>query len=119
MQKGFQLTDTSLKSKNFSSGPIKSIFTGIVISLSNPYWFIWWITVGLVYLSIALPEGIWGVAAFFIGHISADFLWYSIVSFFVARGIKPVNHKAFLFLVRFCGLFLAGFGFFLIMDAVI
>ncbi|MCS7181225.1 MAG: LysE family translocator, partial [bacterium] len=60
--------NNSLNNKNFIL-----ILKGILVSLSNPYWTIWWITIGLVYLSFAFPYGFLGIFLFFIGHILSDF----------------------------------------------
>lgn len=101
-----------------SSSVLKSILSGIVVSFLNPYWFLWWITIGLTYLTLALPKGVSGILAFFIGHISADFLWYSIVSLFLAKGIKPYRFTAMLVIIKLCGIFLIGFGIFLIANVL-
>lgn len=67
------------------------VLSGILGSISNPYWAIWWITIGLGYLLSSLNFGIPGVISFFIGHISADLVWYSIISFTVAKGKKVIG----------------------------
>jgi len=54
-------------------------------SLSNPYWVIVVATIGLGYLVSSLRFGIAGVALFFLGHISADLAWYSIISMLLQR----------------------------------
>ncbi len=99
------------KNEKFSnmSLPIK----GIMASLSNPYWFLWWLTIGLTYFTISLKFGIKGVFVFFIGHILADFIWYSIVSFVIWKNKKFIEGKIYKLLCNFCGLFLVVFSIFL------
>ncbi len=93
------------------------VLTGMLGSLVNPYWVIWWATVGLGYLVSATKYGPAGVAVFFLGHISADLIWYSAVSLAVARGRKIMGDKAYKILLACCGLFLILFGFWFIKAA--
>ena len=86
------------------------ILTGILASLSNPYWVIWWATIGLGYLVSSLKFGLAGVALFFLGHISADLAWYSIISYTVARGRKVVGNRGYKAVLLLCGVFLIFFG---------
>jgi len=60
--------------------------TGILTSVLNPYWYLWWVTQPALLLTSALAQGWPGIAAFFVGHISADFAWYSATSLGVSRG---------------------------------
>ena len=85
------------------------VFAGIVVSLSNPYWTIWWLTIGLAYIFIAAKVGIWGVIIFFFGHILADFLWYTIVSTSVSFGKRFMTDGVYRGVVAVCGLFLLCF----------
>lgn len=82
------------------------ILAGILVSISNPYWSLWWATIGLGYLVIAQKLGYWGVAAFFIGHILSDFLWYGLVSGAVAGGRRFLSNKVYRGLMAGCGVFL-------------
>ncbi len=95
------------------------IFKGFFVSLSNPYWTVWWITIGIVYLSFALPYGFLGIFLFFIGHILSDFLWYSFISYFIYKSKKVINKKYLKYLSIFFGIFLIGFGIFLIVKKFI
>ncbi|PKQ15820.1 MAG: lysine transporter LysE [Actinobacteria bacterium HGW-Actinobacteria-7] len=63
-----------------------SIVQGIVVSLSNPYWTLWWATIGLKLASDGLAIGPVGVAAFFLGHQLADWSWYALVIAAASRG---------------------------------
>ena len=62
------------------------VVAGIVVSLSNPYWTLWWVTIGIAYILVSLSLGLAGVLAFFAGHILSDLAWYTGVSWAVARG---------------------------------
>jgi threonine/homoserine/homoserine lactone efflux protein len=89
---------------------INPVISGIMGSLSNPYWVVWWLTIGLGYLVSSMEYGIPGVIAFFAGHISADLGWYSLISFAVARGRRMIGDRGYRFLLYGCGLFLICFG---------
>jgi len=89
------------------SGPLLS--AGIILSLSNPYWTIWWATIGLGYLLTCRALGIAGVVAFFIGHIAGDFIWYSAVSVLVSKGRHLLSDRIYRWLIGVCASFLAGF----------
>ena len=90
-----------------SSNPV---LAGILVSLSNPYWTLWWATIGLGYLVAVIRLGIMGVGVFFVGHIAADLLWYCIVSFGISRGKKILRETIYQNIIRFCGIVLVGFG---------
>ena len=86
------------------------MLSGIHFSLTNPYWSIWWITIGLGYLMGSLRFGLPGVMAFFAGHIAADLLWYSMISYAVSKGKGLLGDKGYRYLLSACGIFLIFFG---------
>lgn len=94
------------------------VLLGILGSISNPYWIIWWATIGIGYLFAAIRVGVPGVIAFFAGHIAADFLWYSMVSTAIARGRAFFSPKVYRRLIFGCGLFLLLFGGWFITEGV-
>lgn len=94
------------------------VLAGALISLSNPYWTLWWATIGLTYLTRARELGPAGVAVFFGGHILADLTWYSAVSFAAARGRRVMGERAYRVVVAACGLFLVYVGFWFIDSAL-
>lgn len=94
---------------NASSGT-HPVLAGILMSLANPYWFIWWATIGLGYIVYAAEFGALGVIVFFAGHISADFSWYLIVSLAVSRGRWFMGDKVYKGVVAVCGCALVVFG---------
>ncbi len=92
------------------SGTKRSFLSGILASVSNPYWSIWWATVGTGYLMEAYSIGMIGVAAFFTGHILADYAWYSAISIGLRKGVSLMSQRAYQWLIFSCGIVLLGFG---------
>lgn len=79
---------------------------GIVLSAVNPYWFIWWASIGLGYIIHSLKFGMLGIVAFFLGHILADLAWYSLISFGVAKGQHLFSNEFYRKLIGGCAVFL-------------
>lgn len=84
--------------------------TGALTSLSNPYWTVWWATVGVGYLALAATSGAVGVATFFVGHFSSDFIWYSLIALAVAGGRRFLGQGFYRGLIAACGVVLVGVG---------
>ena len=86
------------------------VLVGVLASLSNPYWTLWWATIGLGYLVAAMEYGAKGIVVFFLGHIAADYAWYALISLGISRGRRLIKDRSYQIMIRFCGLFLIGFG---------
>jgi len=109
----------SIDIKKEDNIPGKSlIFHGIIASLSNPYWIMWWATIGMALILSASKYRFWGIIVFFIGHILSDLVWYSSVSFAVDRGRKIFSQKVYQGIVATCGVLLVGFGLYFVIGAV-
>jgi len=91
-------------------GPAAAALAGVLTSLSNPYWALWWLTIGAKYVALALGAGIAGVAAFYIGHILGDIVWLSALGVAMSRGRRLMSKRAYRGLILGCGLLLCGFG---------
>jgi len=86
------------------------VLAGILISLANPYWSLWWATVGLHYINMAARRGAGGLAVFFTGHVLADLAWYCVVAVAVAAGRHLFPAVVYRGVLVACGLFLVGLG---------
>lgn len=96
-----------------------SFLRGIITSISNPYFFIWWATIGLAFMFKGLElAGVIGLIAFSIGHWSADLSWYSIISFFTSRGSKFMSDRTYKAAMIVCGVFMAILGVYFIVSQI-
>ena len=91
---------------------------GILISLSNPYWYIWWLTIGATFMIKSVQQSFAGVASFYTGHILADFIWYLFVGFLVSKGRRFFNQKLYIGILIACSLFLLYLGARFILDFI-
>lgn len=65
-----------------------SLLGGALVSISNPYWLLWWATVGATYLSLWTQGSLARMSAFYIGHVAADYVWLLLIAGLVAYGGK-------------------------------
>ena len=68
---------------------------GVVSSVANPYWTLWWATIGMGLLTKAYAVGIAGLIAFYVGHIIGDLTWYSAISGLIAAGRRFITAKTY------------------------
>jgi len=90
-------------------GWLRPVIDGIVASISNPYWSLWWATIGLGYLLLSRNHGTVGILAFFSGHILADAAWYLFVGTAVSAGRGWFTDRVYRYIVGVCASFLAFF----------
>lgn len=103
------LSRLSLATEVEDGGGRNLVFTGIALSAANPYWLLWWASIGLGYIAHAMKFGMIGVAAFFCGHILADLAWYSLISGGIAKGKRFFDDRVYRTLIGGCALFLLAF----------
>ncbi len=106
--KAARLGRLELEAKN--GGGLNPVAAGVLMSAANPYWLIWWLTIGLGYVMFSMKYGLAGVALFYLGHILADFAWYTLVSGAVAGGRRFISDGLYRGFLAGCGVFLVGFG---------
>jgi threonine/homoserine/homoserine lactone efflux protein len=90
--------------------------TGIVLTGANPYFLIWWATIGLTLINDAAKLGAVAFALMAVAHWSCDLIWLTILSWASFKGtsvLKPGARKKVLLL---CAIALFGFGLWFIGD---
>jgi threonine/homoserine/homoserine lactone efflux protein len=95
----------------------KPVLAGIILTASNPYFLIWWTTVGLSLAQKAKGFGIWAFAIFAVAHWSVDLIWLQLLSFAGCKGSALLGRKGFMYILAFCGVALFVFGVYFIYGA--
>jgi threonine/homoserine/homoserine lactone efflux protein len=101
---------SSLEFDPETASGLHPVWAGVLMSLANPYWLIWWLTIGLGYVLFAMKFGLLGVGLFYAGHVAADFAWYTLVSGAVAQGRRFISPKLYRGFLAGCAVFLFAFG---------
>lgn len=96
----------------------KPILAGIILTASNPYFLVWWATVGLKLAQEAKEFGIWAFAIFAVIHWSVDLIWLQFLSWAGFKGSTFLGRKGFSYILAFCGAALLLFGLMFIFNAL-
>jgi len=92
---------------------------GVITGLTNPYFWIWWLTIGGMLLVSALQGGIILAITFMLGHWTADAGWLTLVSASIHKGKVILTERGYKHALILCGLFLIFFGIYYLMTASI
>jgi threonine/homoserine/homoserine lactone efflux protein len=82
--------------------------SGVAVSVANPFWVLWWATVGTAYIATSLEEGATGVGVFFGAHFLTDLGWLSLIALALATGRHIMSRLAYRAVLMACGVFLLG-----------
>jgi len=96
--------------------PESALAAGALTTSVNPYFFLWWATVGALLIFTAEEFGAIVVVAFAIIHWSCDLAWYSFTSFAVFRSRHlwtPLVHEV---VFGTCGALMVVFGAYFILG---
>jgi threonine/homoserine/homoserine lactone efflux protein len=90
--------------------PASSLLTGIVITGTNPAFYIWWATVGTALVTSAAMFGLVGVILFTIVHLPCDLAWSEFLSVSTYESRRWWTQKVRRIVFSVCASILVGFG---------
>jgi len=90
--------------------PANSLTTGIVLTGANPYFFLWWATIGIALIYGAAEFGVLGMLIFVVVHWTCDLFWEQFVSYTVFKTRHLWTPKVQKAVFGTCALVLIGFG---------
>ncbi|RLI13140.1 MAG: hypothetical protein DRO43_06330 [Candidatus Hecatellales archaeon] len=113
--KGFRAEPLKLRVQA-KAGSVNPFLGGLIVSVSNPQFFLWWAVIGLPMLSYAVEVGgVAGVLSWAAGGLTAVFTWYGGISYLLARSRRKI--EGFLpYLTFTCSLFLIAMGVFFLLK---
>ena len=117
---GIQIKTILKKNKNISIKPKQGpIVTGILLSALNPFFIVWWLTIGFKLISDAML--IWafaGILIVFVFHIWMDFAWLGITAFLASKSRKIISNRNYKIMILVLSLTLIYFGITFLMDVI-
>ena len=93
------------------------LIIGILLSLFNPFFIIWWLTIGFKLISDAML--VWaftGILVVFALHIWMDFAWLGVVAFLASKSVKILSSKSYKFMMLGLSIMLIYFGIMFLVD---
>jgi threonine/homoserine/homoserine lactone efflux protein len=98
--------------------PLSLIGLGVLTTISNPFWFTWWLTVAAGFLTQLARPDVVGIGLFYIGHISADYAWDTALSLSASLGSRWLNERLYRTLILITGCFMLYLGVTFILNGV-
>lgn len=113
--KGAGTTDfaASASKLNLTSGPVSA---GILTSVLNPAFVVWWLTAGSAIILQEHMAGMLAVIAFIAGHWIADLGFLVAVSSSFSRGKELISSRTHKRVLYICGGFMTIFGFWFLLN---
>jgi threonine/homoserine/homoserine lactone efflux protein len=96
------------------------LVTGISLSALNPFFIIWWLTIGFKLISDAMM--IWafsGILVVFFLHIWMDFVWLGGVSFLASKSSRILSNRNYKVLMVGLSSMLVYFGITFLTDLIL
>ena len=99
--------------------PYNSVVAGIVMTGTNPYFFLWWATIGITLIFGAANFGLVGLVLFAVVHWSCDLIWEEVVSVSVFRTRHLWTPKVLKIVFGVCALVLVAFGIYFCVSVLV
>jgi len=103
---GIQIRSVIKKPTTAFEGKHGPFLAGIILSALNPFFLIWWFTIGFKLISDALVIASFvGIGIMFVFHIWMDYAWLCTVSFLSSKGKKILSSKNYsMFMIAISGI---------------
>jgi threonine/homoserine/homoserine lactone efflux protein len=103
--------------------PVKIVanpyLAGLLTSIANPYFWLWWLSIGSAMVIAGLEGGLFLAGLFMAGHWCADLAWYTLVSYGISRGTVFLSDRTYRVIMALCGIFLIIFGAYYLSTVVV
>jgi len=115
-----QMLVTAMRDRTTEEKPVKDkpVLAGLVLSGSNPYFLIWWATIGLKLATDAREFGIWSFPLFALTHWLCDGGWLQGLSWTSFKGATLLGPKKLRIVLLLCSGAMFLFGLKFIYDSV-
>ena len=98
--------------------PYNAFTAGILTSVFNPFFLLWWATIGSMLIMRILEFGTMGLIVFTLVHWLCDLVWLTLVSNVIYRTHAFWNQRVQEWLFIACSLLLVGFGIWFLVSGI-
>jgi threonine/homoserine/homoserine lactone efflux protein len=91
---------------------------GIFLSVGNPYWSLWWASVGAGFILASQQWGLVGVIIILVIHWLSDLLWLTGLGFLAGSGRRIMSEGVYRGILLVCGAFLILFSGYFIYSGI-
>lgn len=102
-------TVSLVKQNGENKGERNLVSAGMLVSITNPYFIMWWASTGMESIRQTYAFGAIGVLAFFTGHILSDITWFSAISLAFSKGKKLMNDSVYRWVILILGVLIIMF----------
>ena len=96
-----------------------ALLAGAAMTALNPYWLLWWLTVGTSLIARSQALGAAGaLAAMTALHLACDFAWGLFLSWAAHRGGGGMREETWRWVERGCGAAVLAFGLFFLYEGI-
>ena len=94
---------------------------GLTFSALNPFFIIWWLTVGLKLISdsVYLFGIVEGILILFSFHIWMDYAWLSVTAYLMSKGRLILKERLYQYFLLSISLVLASYGLYLVVEKIL
>lgn len=92
---------------------------GMLLTAVNPYFLVWWATVGASLILHSMEFGMTGLVLMTIIHWSCDLVWFQLLSWISFQGGRFFGKKLQMGIFIVCGLAMLYFGLYFVADAIV
>jgi len=98
-----------------------SILVGFIFTLLNPFFLVWWLTIGSKLISDSIINFgiIEGISIIFVSHIWMDYFWLWFTSFMINKGKSVIKEKVYRLFVFAISVILGIYGMYLLFTSLI
>ncbi len=96
------------------------ILVGIIFTILNPFFLVWWLTIGSKLISDSIINFgiIEGISIIVLSHIWMDYFWLWFISFMINKGKSVIKEKVYRIFVFIISVILGIYGFYLLLMSL-
>ena len=114
----FKVREIEFRSSD-SSRYFGPLISGITFTLFNPYFIIWWLTIGgVIILNTILLLGYFGLPLIYVTHVWMDYAWLGFIAYLASIGRRRFGWRMIKYVNVVLGVIMMYFGVTFILESI-